>query len=66
MYKYKILIFSSIFLIVSCENTNDKKVFGQIVEIKADSISKSQDGEHWSLRFPRFKCFRGFDIKEKM
>ena len=31
MYKYKILIFLSIFLIVSCENTNDKKVFGQII-----------------------------------
>ena len=31
MYKYKILIFSLIFLIVSCENTNDKKVFGQII-----------------------------------
>ena len=42
------------------------KLIGQIVEIKADSISKSQDGEHWSLRFPRFKCFRGFDIKEKL
>ena len=42
------------------------KLIGQIVEIKADSISKSQDGKHWSLRFPRFKCFRGFDIKEKL
>ena len=42
------------------------KLIGQIVEIKADSISKSQDGEHWSLRFPRFKCFRGFDINEKL
>jgi len=42
------------------------KLIGQIVEIKADSISKSQDGEYWSLRFPRFKCFRGFDIKEKL
>ena len=31
MYKYKILMFSLIFLIVSCENTNDKKVFGQII-----------------------------------
>ena len=31
MYKYKILIFSLIFLIVSCENTSDKKVFGQII-----------------------------------
>ena len=31
MCKHKILIFSLIFLIVSCENTNDKKVFGQII-----------------------------------
>ena len=31
MYKYKILIFSLIFLIFSCENTSDKKVFGQII-----------------------------------
>ena len=31
MYKYKILIFSLIFLIISCENTSDKKVFGQII-----------------------------------
>ena len=45
---------------------NKHKLIGQIVEIKADSISKSQDGEYWSLRFPRFKCFRGFDIKEKL
>ncbi len=45
---------------------NRNKLIGQIVEIKADSISKSQDGEHWSLRFPRFKCFRGFDVEEKL
>ena len=31
MHKNKILIFSLIFLIVSCENTSDKKVFGQII-----------------------------------
>ncbi len=31
MYKYKILILSLIFLIVSCENTSDKKLFGQII-----------------------------------
>ena len=42
------------------------KLIGQIVEIKADSISKSQDGKYWSLRFPRFKCFRGFDMNEKL
>ncbi len=41
-------------------------LIGQIIEIRADSISKSQDGDYWSLRFPRFKCFRGFDINEKL
>ena len=42
------------------------KLIGQIIEIRADSISKSQDAENWSLRFPRFKSFRGFDKKEKL
>ena len=46
---------------------NKKKLLiGQIIEIRADSISKSQDGDYWSLRFPRFKCFRGFEINEKI
>ena len=45
---------------------NKEDLIGQIIEIRADSISKSQDGEFWSLRFPRFKCFRGFDKKEKL
>ncbi len=45
---------------------NKDKLIGQIIEIRADSISKSQDGENWSLRFPRFKSFRGFDKKEKL
>ncbi len=43
-----------------------EKLIGQIVEIRADSISKSQDGSYWSLRFPRFKSFRGFEKKEKL
>ena len=41
-----------------------EKLIGQIVEIRADSISKSQDGSYWSLRFPRFKSFRGFEKKK--
>ncbi len=41
-------------------------LIGQIVEIRADSISQSQDGSHWSLRFPRFKTFRGYEINEKL
>ena len=45
---------------------NKEKLIGKIIEVRADCISKSQDGENWSLRFPRFKTFRGFDIKEKI
>lgn len=43
-----------------------ESLVGQVVEIRADSISQSQDGSHWSLRFPRFKTFRGFDVNEKI
>ncbi len=45
---------------------NKEKLVGRIVEVRADSISKSQDGDYWSLRFPRFKTFRGFDKNEKI
>ncbi len=43
-----------------------KSLIGKIIEVRADSISKSQEGENWSLRFPRFKCFRGFNENEKI
>ena len=42
------------------------ELIGQIIEIRADSVSKAQDGKYWSLRFPRFKTFRGFEKKEKL
>ena len=45
---------------------NKDKLIGKIIEVRADCVSKSQDGENWSLRFPRFKTFRGFDVKEKI
>ena len=40
---------------------------GQVIEIRADAITKNQeaDGE-WSLRFPRFLRFRGFEKGEKI
>ena len=43
------------------------KLIGQIVEIRADAITQNQeaDGEY-SLRFPRFLRFRGFEIDEKI
>ena len=42
------------------------KIKGKIIEIKADAITRSQEGEFWSLRFPRFKTFRGFKYNEKI
>ena len=44
---------------------NKKKVLGQLVEIRADAVTQSQDEEYFSLRFPRFKTFRGFSKGEK-
>ena len=40
---------------------------GNIVEVRADAITKNQDSdETYSLRFPRFMRFRGFDLGEKL
>ena len=39
---------------------------GQLVEVRADARTRSQDSETYSLRFPRFKCFRGFEAGEKI
>lgn len=41
------------------------KVDGQIVEVRADAVTKNQDGTY-SLRFPRFLRFRGFQPGEKI
>jgi len=40
-------------------------LIGQLVEVRADAITQNQDGTY-SLRFPRFKTFRGFEIGEKI
>jgi DNA ligase-1 len=50
------------------EYWDDKEsMVGQIVEIRADAATKSQDSETvWSLRFPRFLRFRGFKAGEKL
>jgi DNA ligase 1 len=43
------------------------KLIGQIVEVRADAITQNQDTtSEWSLRFPRFLRFRGFEPGEKM
>ena len=41
-------------------------VIGQLVEIRADAVTISQDNNAFSLRFPRFKTFRGFELGEKL
>jgi DNA ligase-1 len=41
------------------------RVDGQIVEVRADAVTQNQDGTY-SLRFPRFKSFRGFALGEKL
>jgi DNA ligase-1 len=38
---------------------------GMVAEVRADAITQNQDGTY-SLRFPRFKGFRGFEIGEKL
>jgi DNA ligase-1 len=40
-------------------------IIGQVVEVRADAITQNQDGTY-SLRFPRFLRFRGFEAGEKI
>lgn len=40
-------------------------VIGQVVEVRADAVTQNQDGTY-SLRFPRFLRFRGFEPGEKL
>ena len=46
--------------------TERDSLIGQLVEVRADARTQSQDSETYSLRFPRFKCFRGFEAGEKI
>jgi DNA ligase-1 len=41
------------------------KCAGQVVEVRADAVTQNQDGTY-SLRFPRFLRFRGFEAGEKL
>jgi DNA ligase-1 len=44
-----------------------ENLVGQIVEVRADAATRSQDSEDiYSLRFPRFLRFRGFKAGEKL
>lgn len=63
-------------IVVNCGSgfsDDDRTVFwerrdelrGQIVEVRADAVTQNQDGSY-SLRFPRFLRFRGFERGEKL
>ena len=42
------------------------KLLGELVEVRADAATQAQNSDTWSLRFPRFKTFRGFTPGEKL
>lgn len=45
----------------------DTNLIGRIVEVRADAITHTQDNDKiFSLRFPRFKGFRGSEVGEKL
>jgi DNA ligase-1 len=41
------------------------ELIGFIVEVKADTVTQNENGTY-SLRFPRFEGFRGFEKGEKI
>lgn len=45
--------------------THRGDIIGNLVEVRADAVTQNQDGTY-SLRFPRFKTFRGFTPGEKL
>jgi DNA ligase-1 len=45
--------------------TSRDSLLGQVVEVRADAVTQNQDGTY-SLRFPRFLRFRGFEVGEKL
>ena len=48
------------------EQPDGGPIIGLIAEVRADALTKSQDGDTWSMRFPRFKTFRGAVAGEKI
>jgi DNA ligase-1 len=45
--------------------TAKDSLLGQVIEVAADAVTQNQDGTY-SLRFPRFVRFRGFEAGEKL
>ena len=48
------------------EMPTGESVIGLVAEVRADALTKSENKDEWSMRFPRFKRFRGFIAGEKL
>ena len=48
------------------EYPSGTNVIGMIGEIRADALTKSENKDTWSMRFPRFKTWRGYVRGEKI
>lgn len=48
------------------EQPGKGKIVGLIAEIRADALTKGENSDTWSMRFPRFKIFRGTKAGEKL
>ena len=48
------------------EMPDGSPVIGRIAEVRADALTKSEGSDTWSMRFPRFKTWRGFAVGEKL
>lgn len=48
------------------EQPDGQDVVGLIAEVRADALTKSEGSDTWSMRFPRFKTFRGLVAGEKL
>lgn len=48
------------------EKPSGTEIIGMIAEVRADALTKSENKDEWSMRFPRFKRFRGFELGEKL
>ena len=52
--------------ITHVEQPTGTQYIGMVGEVRADALTKSQDSDTWSMRFPRFECWRGFAVGEKL
>lgn len=48
------------------EHPTNSNAIGMLGEIRADALTKSENKDTWSMRFPRFKTWRGYERGEKI